>query len=130
MLLHVLRLRVVALLYVDGPPSPSKSRTSHKSRGLVQLRLLSIHQMDAHNPSDDKTCTSNQNLIVASHRIQASQVPELQREQPLQVNKSTSPSTSTSSLDPPLNVFNLSYVSIFSVAKKYSYFRLLDSFSW
>jgi hypothetical protein len=54
----VFGLGVVARSYVDGPKSPDTSRKSHTNHGLVWLRLLSVHQRDAHNPLGRDTCSS------------------------------------------------------------------------
>ena len=53
----VLGLAVGARSYVDGLTSPD---TSHGSRGLVWLRLLSVHQREARKPvKDGDTCSSD-----------------------------------------------------------------------
>jgi hypothetical protein len=52
-----LGLAVVARSYVDGLASPD---TSHASRWLVGLRLLSVHQREARKPvKDGDTCSSD-----------------------------------------------------------------------
>ena len=60
MLVLVLGLVVVARSYVDGLMSPDASRTSHTNHRLVWLRLLSVHQREAHKPvKDGDTCSSD-----------------------------------------------------------------------